>query len=63
MKNIRLGGSKALLLKLEVLNLFDRPTVRALQGNNTFAPGNSFGQTTLQSGFMRIMQFMVRVSF
>ena len=62
-KNIRLGGSKALQLKLEVLNLFDRPTVRALQGNGTFAPGNSFGQTTLQSGFMRIMQFMVRVSF
>src|SRR5471030_1935291 len=63
MKNVRLGGPKQLQLKLEVLNLFDRPTVRALQGNGTFAPGNSFGQTTLQSGFMRIMQFMVRFSF
>jgi trimeric autotransporter adhesin len=63
MKNFRLGGSKAAQVKLEVLNLFNRPTVRALQGNNTFAPGNSFGQTTLQSGFMRIMQFMFRVSF
>jgi len=62
-KNVRLGGNKSAMLKLEVLNLFDRPTVRALQGNSTFAPGNSFGQTTLQSGFMRIMQFMVRFSF
>jgi hypothetical protein len=63
MKSFRLGGSKSALVKLEVLNLFDRPTVRALQGNNTFAPGNSFGQTAIQSGFMRIMQFMFRFSF
>ena len=62
-KNVRLGGNKSALLKLEVLNLFNRPTVRALQGANTFAVGNAFGQTTLQSGFMRIMQFMVRFSF
>ena len=62
-KNVALGGSKQVQLKLEVLNLFDRPTVRALQGNGTYAPGNSFGQTNLQSGFMRILQFMVRFSF
>src|SRR5262245_8477352 len=62
-KNVRFGGTKSAQLKLEVLNLFNRPTVRALQGNNTFAPGNSFGQTNTQSGFMRIMQFMVRMSF
>jgi hypothetical protein len=62
-KNFPLGGSKVLQVKLEVLNLFNRPTVRALQGNGTYAPGNSFGQTNLQSGFMRIMQFMVRFSF
>ena len=62
-KNFPFGGSKVLQVKLEVLNLFNRPTVRALQGNSTFAPGNSFGQTNLQSGFMRIMQFMVRFSF
>jgi hypothetical protein len=62
-KNVRLGGNKAVLLKLEVLNLFNRPTVRALSGGQTFAPGNSFGTTTSQSGFMRIMQFMVRFSF
>jgi hypothetical protein len=62
-KNVRVGGSKVIQLKLEVLNLFNRPTVRALQGANTFAVGNAFGQTTLQSGFMRILQFMVRFSF
>jgi len=62
-KNVRVGGSKVVQLKLEVLNLFNRPTVRALQGANTFAVGNAFGQTTLQSGFMRILQFMARFSF
>ncbi len=62
-KNFPFGGAKVLQVKLEVLNLFNRPTVRALQGNGTYAPGNSFGQTNLQSGFMRIMQFMVRFSF
>jgi trimeric autotransporter adhesin len=62
-KAVGLGGSKQVLLKLEVLNLFNRPTVRALQGASTFAVGNNFGQTSLQSGFMRIMQFMVRFSF
>jgi hypothetical protein len=62
-KNFGLGGSKYAQIKLEVLNLFNRPTVRALQGNNTFAVGNSFGQTNIQSGFMRIMQFMFRFSF
>ena len=62
-KNFGLGGSKQAQVRLEVLNLFNRPTVRALSGGNTFAPGNSFGTTTSQSGFMRIMQFMFRFSF
>ena len=62
MKNFRLGGSKPAQVKLEVLNLFNRPTVRALQGSNTYGRA-TFGQTTLQSGFMRIMQFMFRFSF
>jgi hypothetical protein len=62
-KNFSLGGAKYAQVKLEVLNLFNRPTVRTLQGFNTYAPGNSFGETNLQSGFMRIMQFMFRVSF
>jgi hypothetical protein len=62
-KDFRIGGSKAAQLKIEVLNLTNRPNVRAIQNNNTFAPGNSFGQTTLQSGFMRITQVMFRFSF
>jgi hypothetical protein len=63
MKSFGMGGSKSAQVRLEVLNLFNRPTVRALQGNGTYAPGNSFGQTNLQSGFMRIMQFMIRFNF
>jgi hypothetical protein len=62
-KNFRLGGSKAAQVKIEMLNLTNRPNVRALQGANTFAPGNAFGQTTLQSGFMRITQLMFRFTF
>jgi len=62
-KNFRLGGSKTAQVKIEMLNLFNRPNVRALQGNNTFAPNNSFGQTNLQSGFMRITQLMFRFMF
>jgi hypothetical protein len=62
-KNFRLGGTKAAQIKIEMLNLFNRVNVRALQGNNTFAPGNSFGQTNLQSGFMRITQLMFRFTF
>src|SRR5262249_53534691 len=62
-KSFRLGGGKAAQVKIEMLNLFNRPNVRALQGNNTFAPGNSFGQTNLQSGFMRITQLMFRFNF
>ncbi|HMF97279.1 MAG TPA: TonB-dependent receptor [Vicinamibacterales bacterium] len=62
-KGFRLGGSKSAQIKIEMLNLFNRPNVRALQGNNTFAPGNSFGQTNLQSGFMRITQLMFRFNF
>jgi hypothetical protein len=34
-----------------------------MSSQNTYAPGNAFGQTTAQSGFMRIMQFMFRFSF
>jgi len=36
--------------------------VRALQGANTVGSSN-FGQTNLQSGFMRILQFSFRFSF
>ena len=62
-KNIRLGsGGHVLQVKIEVINLFDRPNVRALQGNNNVSL-TSFGQTNLQSGFMRQAQFMCRYQF
>jgi hypothetical protein len=62
MKNIGFGGSKVAQLKVEVLNMLNRPIVRALQGANTVGSAN-FGQTTIQAGFMRITQVMLRFSF
>jgi hypothetical protein len=61
MKNIRFG-SKTFQAKLEALNLLNRVSVRAIRGANTFGNSN-FGRTTLQAGFMRIMQFTFRFSF
>jgi trimeric autotransporter adhesin len=62
MKNVSIGGSKVAQIKFEVLNMLNRPIVRALQGANTVGSSN-FGQTTIQAGFMRITQLMVRFSF
>lgn len=61
-KNFALGGSKVGQLKIEVLNLTNRVVVRALQGANTVGSSN-LGQTSIQSGFMRITQIMFRFSF
>jgi len=61
-KNFRFGGSKVAQFKLEALNLLNRPNVRTLQGANTFGNAN-FGQTTIQVGFSRILQFMFRLNF
>jgi hypothetical protein len=61
-KNFGLGGSKVGQLKIEVLNMLNRPNVRTLQGANTFGNAN-FGQTAIQAGFMRITQIMFRYSF
>jgi hypothetical protein len=62
-KNISLGsGGKVAQIKIESLNLFARPNVRALQSANTVGNSN-FGQTNIQSGFMRITQIMFRYSF
>jgi hypothetical protein len=55
-------GSKAVQLKIEELNLFNRVNVRALRGAGVFGNSN-FGQTNIQAGFMRITQIMVRFSF
>lgn len=60
-KDMRFGGKSA-QFKLEVLNLMNRVNVRSLNGRNTFGNAN-FGQTAVQAGFMRIMQFMFRFSF
>jgi hypothetical protein len=61
-KNFRLAGTKVAQVKFEILNMFDRPNVRALQGANNLSNAN-FGQTTIQAGFMRITQIMFRYSF
>ena len=61
-KNFGLGGGKQAQLKIEMLNLFNRVNVRALNGTNTVGSSN-FGQTNIQAGFMRITQIMFRFSF
>jgi hypothetical protein len=61
-KDLGLAGSWKGQLRLEVLNVLNRPNVRALQGANTVGSSN-FGQTNLQSGFMRVLQFSFRMSF
>jgi len=61
-KNTRFGSRKTAQFKLEALNLLNRPNVRTIQGANTFGNAN-FGQTTIQVGFSRILQFMFRVNF
>ena len=61
-KDLSLVGPWKGQLRLEVLNVLNRPNVRALQGANTVGSSN-FGQTNLQSGFMRILQFSFRMSF
>jgi hypothetical protein len=63
MKNFRLGGSKSAHVKLEVLNLFNRPTVAPSQAQHVRAWQRVRDARTAQSGFMRIMQFMFRFSF
>jgi hypothetical protein len=60
-KNVTFGSKQA-QIKVEMLNLFNRPNVRALSGRNNFSNSN-FGQTGVQAGFMRITQVMFRFSF
>ena len=62
MKNVAFPGQKTVQLKFEILNLFNRVTMR---GNTT---SNNLSQTTFeqwnqQSGFQRMLQFMVRFQF
>ena len=60
-KNFRFG-TKSAQVKIELLNMFNRVNVRALQGNNN-ASNSGFGQTNIQAGFMRITQLMFRFNF
>src|SRR2546425_604419 len=62
MKNFKVGESKTAQVKIEMLNLFNRVTVRAGFGANTVGNAN-FGQIVNQAGFMRITQIMFRYSF
>jgi hypothetical protein len=55
-------GTKTAQLKIEMLNLLNRPGVRALSGRNNQSNSN-FGQTGVQAGFTRITQVMFRVGF
>jgi hypothetical protein len=61
-KNFRFTSTKVGQLKIEVLNMFNRPNVRTLRNANTFGNAN-FGQIRELGGFMRITQFMFRFSF
>ncbi|MEQ1911513.1 MAG: hypothetical protein ABMA15_22040, partial [Vicinamibacterales bacterium] len=61
-KNVRLTGSKTATLKMEIINLLNRPNVRNMQGANVFGNAN-FGRTSTQGGYMRLLQFTARFSF
>jgi hypothetical protein len=60
-KNFRFG-TKSAQIKIEMLNLFNRVNVRALQARNTIGNAN-FGTIGAQAGFMRITQLMFRFTF
>ncbi len=60
-KSLRFG-TKTAQIKVEMLNLLNRPAVRALNGRNTIGNAN-FGRIGQQAGFMRITQLMFRFSF
>src|SRR5262245_10857002 len=62
MKNFRVGEGKTALVKVELMNLFNRVNLQAGLNANTVGNAN-FGQITNQAGFMRITQVMFRYSF
>jgi len=62
MKNFRLGESKTAQVKFEMLNLFNRVTLRGDNVTNTFG-SSTFERWGTQSGFARITQIMLRFSF
>jgi hypothetical protein len=60
-KSIALSGGKQAMVKIEVINLFNRVQ---LNGFASTALGSTvFGQANTQGGFMRLTQIMFRFSF
>jgi hypothetical protein len=62
MKNLRVAGTRTIQLKFEVLNLFNRVTMRGNTTSNNLS-SSTFEQWNQQSGFQRMLQFMARFQF
>jgi hypothetical protein len=60
-KSVGLGGNKQAQIKIEVVNLFNRPQFNGL--SSTTLGSSSFGLINVQGGFMRMTQIMFRYSF
>ena len=61
-KGVLFPGGKSAQLKLEVLNLFNRVTMRGNTTSDTLGSTN-FEQWNQQSGFQRLLQVMLRFNF
>jgi hypothetical protein len=61
-KSLRFGGTRSAQLKLEVLNVFNRVTMRGNTTSDTVGSTN-FEQWNQQSGFQRLLQVMARFNF
>jgi hypothetical protein len=60
-KDVSLGGSKRLNVRLDVINVFNNPWYVAL---GSIAHGNAnFGRVTAQANYSRTMQVTGRFSF
>ena len=60
-KDVCLGGSRRISLRLDIINLFDNPWYQALGSS---AVGNTdFGRVTAQANYSRTMQVTARFSF
>jgi len=60
-KNVSLGGSRQLQIRIEVFNVFNRPQLAGF--NSTSISSSAFGQIVSQGGFMRMTQVSFRYSF
>jgi hypothetical protein len=60
-KNVSLGGSRQVQIRIEVFNVFNRPQLAGF--NSTSISSSAFGQIVSQGGFMRMTQVSFRYSF